>query len=81
MYHPKSEEARTVEEYAHDFERTKGHQIDLISLETQDGADHARVYDIVQYPSLLVLKDSTNELVKFWTGTPLPLMDEVASYL
>ena len=80
LYHPNSEDARIVEEYAHDFERSKGRPIELLSLETREGADMAKAYDIVQYPSLMVLKDSSNELVKFWSGVPLPLMDEVASY-
>ncbi len=80
LYHPNSEHSRVVEEYAHDFERSRGHAIELVSLETKQGSDMARVYDIVEYPAVLVVKHSSSELVKFWVGVPLPLMDEVASY-
>ena len=80
LYHPASELARVVEEYAHDFERQKGSTIELISLETKEGANLASLYDIVQYPALLVRQDNNN-LIKHWEGDPLPLMDEVAGYL
>lgn len=69
-----------VEEYAHDFERQKGTAIGLVSLETREGADLARLYEIVRYPALLVSRES-GELLKHWEGEPLPLMNEVAGYL
>lgn len=80
LYHPESEFARMVEEYAHDFERQKGTVIELISLETRQGADLAALYEIVAYPALLVRQDN-GDLVKHWEGEPLPLMNEVAGYL
>ncbi len=80
LYHPKSEFARIVEEYAHDFERQKGLVIDLISLETKEGAYRAVLYGTVKYPAILVLRDN-NDLINNWEGVPLPLMNEVAGYL
>lgn len=69
-----------VEEYVHDFEHHKGVSIELTSLDTRPGADLATLYGVVQYPALLVRRDS-GELVKLWEGAPLPLMNEVAGYL
>lgn len=80
LYHPNSEHSRTVEEYAHDFEHQKGAAIELISLDTRPGAELAALYGIVQYPALLVRRDS-GELIKHYEGEPLPLMNEVAAYL
>ncbi len=80
LYHPQSEFARSVEEYAHDFDQQKGVEIDLISLETKEGAYRATLYGIVKYPALLVLRDN-NDLINSWEGVPLPLMNEVAGYL
>jgi hypothetical protein len=80
LYHPHSESARVVEEFAHDFERRHGVKPDLLSLETREGAALASLYDIVSYPALVVVADS-GLVQKFWEGTPLPLMDEVAGYL
>ena len=80
LYHQQSEFARAVEEYAHDFEHQKGKAIELISLETKEGANLASLYSIVRYPALLVCQDN-NDPVKHWEGEPLPLMNEVAGYL
>lgn len=80
LYHPNSDHARMVEGYAADFERIKGHTIELISLETRQGADIARLYDIVRYPALIAARDN-GELLKHWEGAELPLMDELAAYI
>ncbi len=69
-----------VEEYAHDFKRTKGIDIELVDLNTRDGASMASLYDIVRYPAVMITKDDS-ELIKEWQGETLPLMTEVAAYL
>jgi len=69
-----------VEEYVQDFERQRGQTIELISLDTVEGADMARLYGILQYPALLVIRDD-GQLLKEWQGERLPLMDEVAGYI
>lgn len=79
LYHPESEHAREVEDYARDYGQKHTRLIELVSLETRAGADLAKLYDVVSYPAVLVMQDD-NQLVKYWEGTPLPLMDEVASY-
>lgn len=80
LYRPQSEFARPVEEYIREFESRRGKSIELVSLDTMEGSDMARLYDIVQYPALLVIRDD-GQILKAWQGTRLPLMDEVAGYL
>jgi hypothetical protein len=80
LYRPNSEFARTVEEYATDFERRKGRSIELVNLDTVEGSDMARLYGIVQYPALLAIRDD-GQLLKEWQGERFPLMDEVAGYM
>lgn len=79
LYHPNSDHARTVEDYARDFSRQTGDKIELISLETTAGADKARMYDIVRYPAVMAISDS-GELMKAWQGPVLPLMNELSFY-
>ncbi len=79
LYRPNAEFARTVEEYAHDFERQRGKAIELTSLDTAEGSDMARLYDITQYPALIALRDD-GQLLRTWQGPQFPLMDEVAGY-
>lgn len=80
LYHPHSEFSRKVEEYAHDFKRFNNKEIELLSLETREGADMARMYDIVRYPAIIATRDD-GQLMKEWQGENLPLMREVAAYL
>ncbi len=80
LYRPNSEFARSVEEYARDFEKQRGKKIELISLDTLEGADKARLYDITNYPAVLASREDGGMLA-FWQGVPLPLMNEVAAYL
>lgn len=80
LYHPNSEFAGKVEDFKRDFEgRHPDKKVELISLETVQGADLAKVYDIVRYPAILVL-DNQGHLQKFWQEQPFPQMDEVLAY-
>ncbi len=80
LYHPQSEFARGIEEFAREFEARTGKKPELISLETRDGAATATLYDIVQYPCTIVLGND-GQVQKVWEGSQLPLIDEVNSYL
>lgn len=82
FYRPNSEHARPTEEFIRDFQRQ--HHVDAkiqtMNIDTREGAATATLYDIVQYPGILVARDD-GSAIKLWQGAPLPLMDEVASYL
>ena len=80
LYRPNSEWARTVETYAQDFERQRGKKLELVSLDTPDGASTARLYDVTAYPAVIALRDN-GEMMNMWQGEHLPLMNEVAGYL
>ena len=80
LYRPDSEFARIVEEYARDFQHFKAKNIELVDLNTREGAAMATLYDIVQNPALIVIRDDGG-LLKDWQGTQLPLRDELAGYL
>ena len=80
LYRPNSEFSRITEQYVRDFKRSQNGDIDLVSLDTREGADMARLYDIVQYPAVLAINQRDNSLARYWQGEKLPLMTEVASY-
>lgn len=69
-----------MEEYAREFKQRHGVEIELLSLETREGAYMAKLYDIVRYPAVLATDDNA-ALMKNWQDDHLPLMNEVASYL
>ena len=80
LYHPESEHARSVLTFQRDFEKLTTKQIELLSLETVEGAELAKLYAISQYPAVVVTADG-GELLRLWEGETLPLINEVASYL
>jgi hypothetical protein len=80
LYHPNSEQAGPAETFKHDYEaRHHGAQIELLSLETVQGADMAELYDIVRYPAILVIAGD-GSLQHLWQEQFFPPLDEVYSY-
>ncbi len=57
-----------------------GKKLELLSLNTRDGAATASLYDVMSYPSILAIADN-GSVINLWQGEPLPLMDEVAGYV
>lgn len=79
LYRPNSEYARRVEDFAKELERQYQARIDLLSLDTRDGASTASLYDVMQNPAILVLAND-GQLVKDWQGGNMPLMNEISYY-
>lgn len=80
LYHPDAEFAGLVQDFKREFEqRHADRQVDLVSLDTTEGSEMARLYDVVRYPAILVIA-SDGQLQKLWQDRPFPLMDQVAAY-
>lgn len=80
LYRPESEHGRRVEEFIHEFQqRHSQRHLEILNIDSRDGIATATLYDIMQYPAILVIQDD-GIIQKVWEGDSLPLMDEVASY-
>lgn len=80
LYRSNSEHARAVEEFAHEFERRTSKKLELQELDTREGADMAKLYDVTSYPAVLAMSED-GQLLKLWMGERMPLVDEVAGYV
>lgn len=81
LYRPNSENGRAAESFSRDFKaRQPQAVVEMVSLDTKEGSDMARLYDVTIYPAILVLRDDS-QMVKMWQGETIPLISEVASYL
>jgi hypothetical protein len=80
IYRPNSEHGRTTEEFVNDYKvRHQNTQVEVMNIDTREGSATATLYDVLQYPAILVLQ--TNGYVqKIWQGPELPRLDDVASY-
>lgn len=79
VYKTESDHAREVFDYLRDFERQTGRQIEEINPDSREGTDFCRVYDIVEYPTVVAL-DEGGQLLSQWRGRPLPTISEVSFY-
>jgi hypothetical protein len=80
IYRPNSEHGRAVEEFIHDFQRRHTEdRLEILNVDSRDGSAMATLYDVMQYPAILVVQDN-GSVQRSWEGASLPLMDEVASY-
>ena len=79
LYHPKSDHEGRVLDFVADFKRLKGKEVELISLETTQGAETAKLYDVTSYPAVLALAND-GQLLRGWQGGTLPMMNELEYY-
>ena len=56
-----------------------GNKVEVLSVDTRDGASTAALYDIWQFPAILALAED-GRVLNTWQGEQMPLMDEVAAY-
>lgn len=80
LYRSKSEHGTKVEQYAREFERRTSKKLDLQEIDTVEGDNLAKLYDVVQYPAIIATAED-GQLLKLWQGDQLPLIDEVAGYV
>ena len=62
-----------------DFRRQTGRELEVVNPDTMEGSSTCRVYDIVEYPSIVALDDN-GILQNIWRGLPLPTISEVSYY-
>lgn len=80
LYRPNSEHAQKVEQFAREFNKYYiDHKLELVNLNTRDGASTALLYDVMQFPAVLAVTND-GQLIKEWHGETMPLMNEVSYY-
>ena len=81
LYRPDSEQASLVETFVRDLRRQHdlGSRLELLSLNTREGATKAALYEIMSYPAMFALSNDLS-LLNVWQGSQLPLIDEVLGY-
>jgi hypothetical protein len=80
LYRPETDHERTVLDYQRDFKYRTGQDLELVSLDTIEGADMAKLYDVTNYPAIIAVTDD-GILKQVWQGEVLPLMNDVQGYL
>lgn len=80
IYRPNSEHGRLTEDFIRDYQaRHDSGQLEAINIDSREGSALAALYDIMQYPTVLAMRDD-GQLLRSWEGEQLPLLNEVAAY-
>lgn len=72
--------SREVIDWSRDFEHRIGKKLENLDPDTIPGENFCRAYDILQYPTIIAVAEPNGTEQKRWSGTPLPLIDEVSFY-
>lgn len=80
IYKIESDHARPVLDYLRDFKRQTGRDLETLAPDNPDGYEFCRVYDIVEYPTMLAISDD-GRLQNMWRGLPLPTISEASFYV
>ncbi len=80
LWNEQTDYAREVRDWKRDYTADTGFSgfIDL-DPETVAGEKFAQLYDILQYPAVVVTDDD-GRLINMWKGTPMPQIDEVSYF-
>lgn len=79
IYREASEQARAVTDFLREYARRTGRSLETLSPDTSEGSHLCRMYDVVEYPTVLATSDS-GALLQMWRGLPMPLINEVSYY-
>ena len=79
VYRKDSETERLARDFAADFERMTGKQLEIIEADAPEGIELCKLYGIVSYPAVLARTDE-GQLLQLWQGEPLPRIGEVSFY-
>ncbi len=81
LYRPNSEHGRLVEDFIRNFQNQYADQrLEVLDIDSRDGSAAASLYDVVQYPAILVVQND-GYIQKSWVGDQIPLLDEVVAYV
>jgi hypothetical protein len=79
LYHPNSEDEAFVRDLNYNYKRQTGREIPLVSLETVQGAEMAKLYGVERYPAIIA-KTDYGDMIRLWQADEMPLVQEIAFY-
>jgi hypothetical protein len=81
LYQPHSEHRIAVEELVREYKQLyPGSMIEVLDVEQEDGTAMAKLYGMMRYPSLMVLRDD-GSMVQSWEGeSELPRPEDIIYY-
>lgn len=82
IWNEQTDYASEVRQWLRDFEHDtgRGNEIKHLDPESEEGSDFAKLYDILQFPAIVVT-DNDGRMIQMWKGKPLPQIEQVAYWM
>ena len=68
LYRVNSESERDARNFVTDFERQTGKKLAIYEVDSPEGNNLARLYDVVSYPAIIAQADD-GSLLQLWQGS------------
>lgn len=78
IYRDNQDYTRSVTDWLEDFRRQTGHEVE--TMNPDENTDFCQTYDILEYPTFIVLSDD-GQVRERWSGRELPRLDDVLFYV
>ena len=79
LYHPNTEDEVFVRDITYNYKHQTGRELPLISLDSVEGAEIAKLYGIERYPAIVARTDY-GDMIHLWQADELPMVQEIAFY-
>lgn len=80
LYRINSEQAGAAEDYVREYHmRHPQYSIEMMDVDSPEGAELANLHGITSYPAILALRDD-GAFLQLWQDEHLPLMSEIDFY-
>ena len=80
LYKPNSETESSVQEYVREFGRETGRTIALVDSDSIQGIEIAKLYDVVQFPAIVVFRDDGSFIESWLDREKWPTISELSFY-
>lgn len=80
LYRDNDPSTRQALDYQRDFTSRTGKKLLTMDPESPEGVELCRLYDILQFPAILV-RDDSGGLQNLWIGDQLPTFSELSIYV
>ena len=79
LYRPNTDHEPIIRDLQFNYTHQTGKELELLSLDTVEGAELAKLYDVTMYPAI-VAKAEDGHLLQLWQGPDLPLINEISYF-
>lgn len=80
LYKPNTETESGIQAYTREFARETGKTIALVDSDSIQGIEIAKLYDIVQFPSIVVFRDDGSFVESWLDREKWPTISELSFY-